>query len=512
MKKKGILAIAVVASLLGAMLTGCGNGNQASSSSSGNVVQEGPSLSETTETEGNDETYEATLLYLVSNDSAPDIQLVENAFNELTMKELNIKVDLLPMSFSTYNQQLQLMLSSGEKLDLFPMGANVANTYVNAQFVVNLADYLDKAPDVVAKMGMDDIMCCSTGDTIWGFPVMAERAHPTGFVMREDILNQVGYQVEDIKSLDDMTRVFDAVHREYPDMTVLGGQYSCSLGWLSNHIDPLGDRFGVLDSYGDSTTVVNYYETEGFRELVERMREWYMAGYVSKDLPTSIDSANSIMRAGNTFAYCNNVKPDTETETEASTGQDIAIYQYNEDFLTTWGTSTFGFAVANNSENPAKAVELYNWIYTSQEANDLLNWGVEGVHWVEAEDGTAAYPEGIDINSVGYHQGYGWCMPNQQAGHVWNGGSSDIWEEYTKVRNEAKMSPAYGFSFDITSVANEIAALTATQEQYVYTLSSGAVDPETGIKQLNDALYAAGLQKVMDEKQKQLDEWLANQD
>ena len=29
-------------------------------------------------------------------------------------------------------------------------------------------------------------------------------------------------------------------------------------------------------------------------------------------------------------------------------------------------------------------------------------------------------------------------------------------------------------------------------------------------KEFNDALYAAGLQKIMDEKQKQLDEWAAS--
>ena len=32
---------------------------------------------------------------------------------------------------------------------------------------------------------------------------------------------------------------------------------------------------------------------------------------------------------------------------------------------------------------------------------------------------------------------------------------------------------------------------------------------EATLKQLNDALYASGLQEVMDAKQAQLDEWLA---
>ena len=37
----------------------------------------------------------------------------------------------------------------------------------------------------------------------------------------------------------------------------------------------------------------------------------------------------------------------------------------------------------------------------------------------------------------------------------------------------------------------------------------GILDPDTAIKEMNDAMYAAGLQTVIDEKQKQLDAWLA---
>ena len=36
------------------------------------------------------------------------------------------------------------------------------------------------------------------------------------------------------------------------------------------------------------------------------------------------------------------------------------------------------------------------------------------------------------------------------------------------------------------------------------------MDPDQALKEFNDALYAAGLQKIMDEKQKQLDEWAAS--
>ena len=62
----------------------------------------------------------------------------------------------------------------------------------------------------------------------------------------------------------------------------------------------------------------------------------------------------------------------------------------------------------------------------------------------------------------------------------------------------------------LTEAINYRKLCTSTYDQYDNDLNFGTIDTETGIKQLNDALYANGLQEIMDEKQRQLDEWLAN--
>ena len=41
-----------------------------------------------------------------------------------------------------------------------------------------------------------------------------------------------------------------------------------------------------------------------------------------------------------------------------------------------------------------------------------------------------------------------------------------------------------------------------------YTLLCGALEPESTLAQFNEELYAAGLQNIIDEKQKQLDAWV----
>lgn len=168
-------------------------------------------------------------------------------------------------------------------------------------------------------------------------------------------------------------------------------------------------------------------------------------------------------------------------------------------------------SVANASKDPQKAAIFLNWIYTSQEFNDLINWGIEGEDWVLTEDGLAAYPDGVDANSVGYHNDFGYVYPNQFAGHPWTGNPADIWEQYEAYNAGIMTSKAYGFTFDSTPVATEEAQLVAVRDQYWKDLAFGAVDFDEKFQEFNDALYAAGLQTVMDEKQRQLDEWLAAQ-
>lgn len=124
----------------------------------------------------------------------------------------------------------------------------------------------------------------------------------------------------------------------------------------------------------------------------------------------------------------------------------------------------------------------------------------------------AAYPEGVDANSVSYHNDFGWIYPNQFASHPWVGNPPDIWDQYREYNNSLIKSKAFGFTFDSRPVATEEAQLNVVYDQYGKNLAFGIVDDlEKGIKEFNEALYAAGLQKMIDEKQRQLDEWLASQ-
>ena len=505
MKKR--LALLLVLTMVFALFGACTpSGDTTAPEDSASDVSTSPSASEVNFDE---DPYEITFVYLVST-TFPDQEKINAALNDLALSEINMKVNVVTLTFGNWNEQLQLMLTSGEPLDVFPQNSNVMATYVDSGYVADLSSYEDVMPNTMQWVGMEDLSCCNVGGFIWGVTTMRERANPLGLVMRQDILDEVGVNADDLTSLDDVTELFGKVQEAYPDMTVFGGPYNSGMahqGDMAGTNDPLNDELGVLANYGDNLTVVNEFEGESWRHLVDVARTWWVDGYTSKDMPTSNDSGEALMAAGNLFCYAANVKPNTAEEKKSQTGYDVAIYQVTDPLCSTTSTNGLGFCVSGTSQDEAKAVQFLDWLEGSAEANDLLNFGIEGEDWVEAADGTATFPEGVTLDNVGYHLDWGWAIPNQFAGHMWEGNDPNMYEIYQEFRDNAHKSKAYGFSFDSSSVTNEIIACQAVLTEYLPGIAAGSVDPDTEIAKMNEALYAAGLQTVMDEKQAQLNAW-----
>jgi putative aldouronate transport system substrate-binding protein len=222
------------------------------------------------------------------------------------------------------------------------------------------------------------------------------------------------------------------------------------------------------------------------------------------------DSGETKMRAGNCFSYIVNVKPNTDVEKLAQTGYEVVVIPLGKAMKYTNAVHAELYSIANASTDPAKAMRFLNWTYISQDFMDLINWGIKGEDWIETPDGMAAYPDGINAQNVKYHNDFGWIYPNQFAGHAWAGNPPDIWDQYRTYNASLLVSRAFGFTFDSTPVANDEAQLNSVYEQYCYDVGFGVVDTESRLKEFNKALYDAGLRRVMDEKQRQLDAWLAN--
>ena len=119
-------------------------------------------------------------------------------------------------------------------------------------------------------------------------------------------------------------------------------------------------------------------------------------------------------------------------------------------------------------------------------------------------------PEGVDPNASGYSS-VDWSWPNQQITPVWEGAEDpDLWTKLNEFNNSGTPSPAMGFIWDSSSVMNEVTACNNVSAQYRTALMWGSIDPAENIPKYIDELKAAGIDTIIAEKQRQLDEFLAN--
>ena len=163
------------------------------------------------------------------------------------------------------------------------------------------------------------------------------------------------------------------------------------------------------------------------------------------------------------------------------------------------------------SPRKESAVKFLNLLYTDADIANLLCNGIEGVHYVVTEEGNIDFPEGLDAFNTGWPSGMGTFWPNITITYPWKPDPADVYQSWLDSNATCMKSPALGFTFDPTNVADEISACSTIVDKYVNSLLLDVGDTETLYAEFLSDLEAAGMDAIIAEKQAQLDAWQSAQ-
>ena len=499
--KKRILAAMLTLSMVVSM-TACGNSEAGGSKDSAKNNGNG------------DEPYTVTMV--LNGSTQPDEERIEQKINEILEPELNANLDIVVLPWASASQQLQLMLSGDEKIDVFYTQATNAVQYMNAGQIVDMSELIDKYGTNIKQIYGEDIAKINQIEGfVYGVPNQIERGSIPAVFMRKDLVEKYNIDTTQIKEPKDLESVFETVKAGEPDMTML---YSINDGDTPVtrlfRGDNLSDNnyLGVLMDQTNSTKLENFFATDWFKDTTTMLYNWYQKGYISQDAGTNTENWRTVCKAGNLFSLFFAYHPGTPVEFESSTGYDFEIVPfYNEPIINSSSYNGVTFSIAQNSENPEKTMEVLDYIYGSSEIMNLLNWGEQDKDYVieDADNGIINFPEGITSDNAGYNLNLGWELPNQFIAYKWTGSDPQLWEKMEEFNGSAKNSKAVGFLFDSSNYSSEIAALSNIVKQYSGALYSGSGDPDELIPELLEALDDAGINEVIQAKQEQLDAFLA---
>ena len=500
--------LALCCTLAGGLLAGCGGKAPESSQDSSGA---GESAADQAQGGSSEEPYEVTML--TQGEQQEDLPRILEKVNEILLRDLNMTLNLIVAPYGSMSQQRQLMLTSGEPLDLVYLDASAATGFINNKQIIDLSDLIDEYGTNIKKYWGDEAKSANIGGFVYGVPNLNEVGNIPAIGMRKDMVEKYDIDVDGIKSLEDLEPVLAMIKEKEPAITPV---YVCSdqppVSRQLSVVDPLTDGIAVLDNSGlDNTTVIPVTQSKAYKEKCELFHRWYEAGYINPDAATTTVQFESAFKAGSAFSAIMVWHPMSP---DKFGGVDV-VYAYLGDHIVLSGaTGNADYAIAAQSKDPAKAMQMLDYLYGSQEVAQLLNWGEEGIDWVYTDDTKqlVTWPEGVDSNNATYHAQLSWALPNQFMSTSWEGVyDADVFDQMLTFNKEGVKSKAFGFSYNTEPVSSELAALKNVQEKYRNSLETGSVDPEEYLPMYEEDLKKAGLDKLIAEKQKQLDEWLAGQ-
>jgi ABC-type glycerol-3-phosphate transport system substrate-binding protein len=444
---------------------------------------------------------------------------IEDALNVIMRKEAHAVIDLVPVDFASMNTQFNLLLTgSSDSIDIFssfwymPLGT----LYANGQ-VAPLDDLLASDGQGILDLFKDTpkvLDSSKINGKLYGIPSYGPYSSPMIYVVKKTDSDNAGIDWTTVKSLDDVTAAILKMKEANPDHYYVPG--ATQTYWIPKDIDYFGDTnfLGVLTDPLNSTTVENYYTSDYFMNFLKNVKIWQENQVINPDSMSNTNPTLMSIQYGitsGTPGYGWNLEEwEYESNLQQTYGDDMTGAQIGDRIITTGTATTYLWHITSFSKNKEAAMRVLRVFYTNAEAANLIGNGIEGENYVMNAEGKVEFPEGKDMTNCGWTgMGASYYLPNSSTAPVWFYQPDDMWAMMAKTNTEAKASLALGFTFDSTPVADQVTACNNVIAQYYLPLINGEVNIDEVLPVFQKALVDAGIDKVIAEKQAQLDKWLA---
>lgn len=527
-QKKGLFMALALALMLSAVLQACtGNQGGGASQPSGGGASHTENGGSTPAPAADPETqelkpYEVIITYF----GAPqkDDALVEAELNKFFKEKINATVKLQPIASSDYKTKTELMMNTGEKMDLV-FTASWLDFFGNVTkgAFLELDELLEEHGQGIKELLHPLYLeAPRMNGKLYAIPTNKEITQGKAYTYRKDIMEKYNIPIETINSDADLEPWFELMKREEPDMInryVNGGSGNFGGGFMmyetNSNYRPVGPAPGkqpmfLVDYTSNDVevkTVLDPEIVEINKKEVELFRRYYEQGYINADAATSTTDVGELRVQGRIWVQPSVWKPGTDIEIQIA---DNNKYEYishvvEEPIVTTELATGSMFAISRTSEDPARAMMVLNYLHTDPYAVNLIVHGIEGKHYNKVGENRIE-----PIPDSGYGQtALFWVIGNQLINYLKPGQPDDLYENWQKFNDEAKRSPLLGFVFDDSNVKQELAQITNIVQEYSSIFTGAVSNPAKLLEERNEQLKAAGLEKVAAELQAQIDAWKA---
>ncbi len=484
-KKRFSLAITALTAL-SVVLSGCGGGG--STASGGEGTSEKP----------------VELIWYTIGTPQKDVDTVMAEVSKYTTEKIGATVTMKMIDWGDYQQKMQVMVASGEPMDIIFTSSGGFDYVQNARkgAFMELDSLIDEYGQDL-KNTIDPAFLEGSKVDGHNYAIPANKELPQQEVWRfnQNLIDEYKMDTSGVRTLDSLEPLLKTIKENAPDITPFAMDKNyipyVPYDYVIQNL-PMAVKLDTTDY-----KVVNILETPEMKEALTTMRKYYQAGYIAPEAATT-GSTSDLGTSGKWLLDRAQTQPFADNVWSTSNGYPITSTPASDAIITNNSVQGSMMAISANSEYPEKAMQFLNLLNTDATLRNMVDSGIEGTHYKKTADNRMEnLPESKNYDMPSYSLGNNMLLylnPNDP---------DNKWDEFKTFNESGVDSPILSFNFDPKNVSSELAAVQNVKEQFWSSLMTGTVDPETYLPQAIEKFNQAGLEKVMAEAQTQLDAWKA---
>lgn len=486
------------------LLAGCSGGNKNAQVNGGG--EEGEGAAE-----------KLPVRYLLPGNEPEGLDEVVKAINEkLEADGLNLVYEPTYIAWDAWDQKTNLMMSTGEEFELIAIMHDTKgpNVLAGNGGIIPINDLLDEygpaLKDTIPDWAWESVKTDGKIITIPNFWI--DVAMNEGMItFRVDMLEKFGLQPP--KTPEELLHVAEVFQQNWPQDNK--DVYIKVLEEPANHLHTTYETypFAVVDTLiyvNQEGEVKSWLETEEFKKDIQFMNEAYKRGLIMKDILTApAEVINQEELAGRYLFRPGDVGINDAVRETFPGARNDAFYM-NDTIKFRANALRNSNGVSATSPHPEAGIQFLNWVFSDQANFDLVQSGIEGVHWKNTGDNKKDILATTD-NGAPVYELANWLLGQVEFNRYPSSIEGERLKRRTTVAEDAVNSVTIGFNFDPTNVASEYANSIAELKTSIYPLMYGVVDYETGFATALQNMKAARMDAVVAEYDKQFQEWRSKQ-
>lgn len=440
---------------------------------------------------------------------SPDVKLAVN--EELDRLGYDFVIDFVLIEYTKYSDTVSAMVESETPPDIICAGlgeedeegstsavGGTYNAYKKGWFLC-LDEYFASEDGRKLKEALPEAVLnsCRINGSCYGVSSFSS-AYTYAYIVNGDLMEQYGITEEELAQcgIEELEPYLDRVAAGESDCRIFTPYGERALAAKIFGLESVSDSDGKgcmlagIDCKTDKNTIINLLDSENVKSYLTAINEYGQRGYISSEEKSSfflIVSSDDISSSNIEDKVANVANKYTEA------GNIIAIDNVYPFSMLTQKSSVTG--VCAKSGQQQLALEALTAVMTEKSVSELLLYGIEGKDYRIADgkaDSDAWFASVYFGNRYIITQGF--REPDNKE------------EVLNAFFASALQSKALGIYFDFTDIADKVQEINAIYGEYSDLINGISTDPEADFAELAERVKAAGIDEVVAELNRQMEE------